>query len=94
MSLKLYDREHRDEANMARLNLHVEAPPLGHELEDLTELQRMLIVVHLSCTGVKFARRSGRGQVWERTSRRPVTLTIMFDIDGSEGCASNVVTLC
>ena len=49
MSLKLYGREHRDEVNMTPLNLHVEASALGHELEDLTELQRVLVIVHLSC---------------------------------------------
>lgn len=38
---------------MTPLHLHIEAPTLGHELEDLAELQRVLIVVHLNHTGMQ-----------------------------------------
>ena len=47
MSLKLHGCEHRREVNMVPRNLHIEAPALGHELENLAELQRVLIVVYL-----------------------------------------------
>lgn len=71
--------------------LHIVASVIRYELEDLTELERVCVVVDLVDKSTIALRTHTRGEL---TSSSPVTLTIILAISGDDGCASKVVTLC